>query len=366
MGTIRFLLAISVVISHSVPLFGNVLWGGMIAVEMFFIISGFYMAMILNEKYNSADKVMVFYKNRLLKLFPIYWTVLFVTVLFFIATYVLFEKGGVLENIYNHIGDLGFFGVYVVLSNVFLLGEDLLMFLGFNDDSIVFTKSFSDTDVPFHKFIIIPQSWTLSLEIMFYAMAPFIARKSLILLIVLFVGSVIVKISLWSAGYVEDPWSYRFILSELSFFFVGMIIYRVYRIGLYDKTLGNKYLFVVVILLILLSGLFYSELKELLVYNSTDVMKYCLYIFFIVFLPLLFESTKSNKIDRYVGELSYPIYMVHILVVYFIGQIPLNGSLSFYAIIGSIFLSILLNKFIQEKVEKVRIYNLKEKRLNEK
>ena len=64
MGTIRLLLAISVVIAHSNPFFGQRLWEGEIAVELFFIISGFYMALILNEKYNTTEKTVIFYQNR--------------------------------------------------------------------------------------------------------------------------------------------------------------------------------------------------------------------------------------------------------------------------------------------------------------
>ncbi|MGK0249204.1 MAG: peptidoglycan/LPS O-acetylase OafA/YrhL [Oleispira sp.] len=360
MGVIRFLLAISVVIAHSDPLFGNTLWGGVIAVELFFIISGFYMAMILNEKYNTTDKIMVFYKNRILKLFPIYWTILCVTILLSISSYILFEKGGVLKHIHNNMDDLGPFLIYIALTNIFLIGEDLLMFLGYDGNAIVFTKSFVDTSLPFHQFIIVPQSWTLSLEIIFYIIAPFITRKSIGLLLTLLTFSVILKISLWFSGYVEDPWNYRFIFSEFSFFFMGMLMYRVYRLNLYDGILENKYLFFIGFLLILLSGLFYFELKELLIFNDVDILKYIIYMYFILFLPILFDSTKNNKIDRYIGELSYPIYIVHILVIYFVNKMPISGSLSFFVIIGSVIISILLNKFIQEKIEKIRIYNFKE------
>lgn len=47
------------------------LWGGKIAVELFYIISGFYIALILDNKYK--DSIRLFYTNRLLKIFPTYW-----------------------------------------------------------------------------------------------------------------------------------------------------------------------------------------------------------------------------------------------------------------------------------------------------
>ncbi len=54
MGLLRIILAISVLISNSTPNFGLKFIGGVMAVETFFIISGFYMSLILNEKYSSC------------------------------------------------------------------------------------------------------------------------------------------------------------------------------------------------------------------------------------------------------------------------------------------------------------------------
>jgi peptidoglycan/LPS O-acetylase OafA/YrhL len=86
-----------------------------------------------------------------------------------------------------------------------------------------------------------------------------------------------------------------------------------------------------------------------------------IYFLFILFLPLLFVQTKDNKVDRYIGELSYPVYIVHIFVIMFVSKIANDTNLSLLAIIGSILFSIVLNKFIQERVEKIRMKNLKEK-----
>lgn len=54
MGLIRILLAISVIASHSDALFGFNFVGGGLAVQAFFMISGFYMALILSGKYNAS------------------------------------------------------------------------------------------------------------------------------------------------------------------------------------------------------------------------------------------------------------------------------------------------------------------------
>ena len=81
MGLIRTLLAISVVLAHSSPIFGIKLVGGQVAVQAFYMISGFYMTLVLNEKYVGANKAYkLFITNRLLRLWPVYWTVLVVSI----------------------------------------------------------------------------------------------------------------------------------------------------------------------------------------------------------------------------------------------------------------------------------------------
>ena len=56
MGILRTILALAVVVYHSYKLFGLRMCGGQVAVESFYMISGFYMALILNEKYKTKDK----------------------------------------------------------------------------------------------------------------------------------------------------------------------------------------------------------------------------------------------------------------------------------------------------------------------
>ena len=133
MGLLRFLLALTVVLGHSSSIFGFELVGGALAVQAFYIISGFYMTLILNEKYvgiNGSYKL--FMSNRLLRLFPIYWTVLLLTILFsvFISIY---TNGNDLGSFtyyaeYWHVMGFGSF-VYFVFTNLFLFLQDTVMFL---------------------------------------------------------------------------------------------------------------------------------------------------------------------------------------------------------------------------------------------
>jgi peptidoglycan/LPS O-acetylase OafA/YrhL len=94
MGLIRLLLAISVVLVHS-PIINE--WhsipivGGELAVESFFMISGFYMAMVLTENYYSDDRPTsraygAFLLSRILRIYPTYLIVLLSAILFLLFT----------------------------------------------------------------------------------------------------------------------------------------------------------------------------------------------------------------------------------------------------------------------------------------
>ena len=76
-----------------------------------------------------------------------------------------------------------------------------------------------------------------------------------------------------------------------------------------------------------------------------------MYIYFLIFflsLPFVFLLSKNWKKDRYIGELSYPIYISHWLVLMSINylKIPIFVDFGFMTIILTIPLSFLLNKFI--------------------
>src|SRR5260370_9516411 len=80
-------------VEQSRAILGYFLVGGNISVNSFFIISGFYMAFILNEKYvgkNSSYRL--FITNRFLRIYPIYWIILFFTILISWPSFVSYER----------------------------------------------------------------------------------------------------------------------------------------------------------------------------------------------------------------------------------------------------------------------------------
>ncbi len=66
-------MAVSVVLWHSQPIFGYFGLPGDVAVHLFFMISGFYMTLIINGKYNHPNGIKAFYVGRWFRLFPLFY-----------------------------------------------------------------------------------------------------------------------------------------------------------------------------------------------------------------------------------------------------------------------------------------------------
>lgn len=80
LGIFRYLLAIMVVFAH---LWSEWLWWqGPYAVFCFYVVSGYLMSLILNETYVGERAWLRYLENRALRIFPVYWLVLALTLAF--------------------------------------------------------------------------------------------------------------------------------------------------------------------------------------------------------------------------------------------------------------------------------------------
>ncbi len=352
MGFLRFVLAIVVVIAHSQAL-GNIRFvGGVLAVQSFYMISGFYMALILNEKYiGISNRYYIFLSNRLLKLFPIYWVVLLLTILYSIYSLQngLQSEDTILYYLsYFNLIDFKTF-VFLVFTNIFLFFQDIVMFLGLdNNGEIALTSNFWKTEPKLYKFLFIPQAWTIGIELMFYTLAPFLASKRrLPLVMVILILSLSTRFYLIFNGLNHDPWTYRFFPAELFFFMLGIICYHFYNKIRYMKfDLWILYVLLSAFILnILLYEQYYIPFKKQLFFTSLFIS-----------IPFIFKLTINSKIDRTIGDLSYPIYISHILIISLVKDFNLNIQL---VIVLVIIFSYFLNRAVSNKVESLRSSRLR-------
>jgi peptidoglycan/LPS O-acetylase OafA/YrhL len=160
MGLMRFLLACGVILVHMhgyVPINGNM------GVQCFYIISGFYMSLILNEKYTGKGGNRRFYRYRALKIYPIYWLALFLSVAWNIIVYKM-GYPGVLTHYANH-WPLPFITMaFFVVTNIFLVGLDSIFFLGLNKNGQLYpTADFNHTEPHVYSFAFNGIAWTIGI-----------------------------------------------------------------------------------------------------------------------------------------------------------------------------------------------------------
>lgn len=355
MGLLRFILASAVVISHSTPILGIQLVEGSIAVQLFYIISGFYMALVLNEKYiNSNNSYRLFITNRIMKLLPMYWVMCLIVLSSSLALGI-FSSGntfGKLDVYIEHYDVMSLSTLtFLVLTNLFIFLQDVIIFLGLdvNSGALFFTDDFKNTSPILARFLLIPQGWTLGVELFFYILAPFIVRRAIWVIISIASISLLLRLYFYNLGFDYDPWTYRFFFFEILFFLLGVISYHLYkkiRNIPFSKRLGYWSLWFVVLYIF-----FYQ-------YLNTIGFHIFLYVIFLILIPFIFNFSKGIKIDRFLGDLSYPIYISHIFFIHVLKTIfPATSDYDnrgFIVLLVVVVFSVVLHELVGKKVEKMR------------
>jgi peptidoglycan/LPS O-acetylase OafA/YrhL len=304
MGTLRTLLALCVIAVHTGLGVGV---GGRLAVQAFFIISGFLISYVLttNPSYAQPKK---FYKNRLLRLLPSFWLVSITTLI--LAC--IFPHLSPFSNFWDIQTHAPAFAVTIInFSNIFLIGGELPTFLAVTGGQLHLSANFLISDLPLYQGLLVPPAWSLSLEIIFYALAPLLARK-LWLQFLVFSGGQALRLLLIFVGIGQsDPWNYRLIFAELGTFVLGMFAQR-YLGPLTEKyihfrrELVERFSLVAISIVVIGYGLIpVSGAVKTLLFLAVLLLS----------LPYLFTLQQRSRLDNIIGSLSYPTYIWHWLIV---------------------------------------------------
>lgn len=320
MGILRIYLALCVIAAHTPSVFPWAMHSGREAVQIFFIISGFYMQLIAN-KYGS---ILEFYASRFIRIFIPYWTILFAILLSSAGAAIVLGQFIELSPYKDAFENNGVAGVVISsITNLILFGQDMVMFLS-NDvnQSLSFTTNFQDSKTPLYYYLLIPQAWSVGVELTFYLLVPMFSKLRTKTVLVLILASLAARIYCYEViGLTNDPWTYRFFPFELFCFLLGMIACRVYQQipKNRDKVRSkNKvpiaYFFQI---LGLLTAFFFATAGTKLIGQKIGYEYAILasYLIWATTVPFLFHLTQRNGIDRYIGELSYPVYLTHYFIV---------------------------------------------------
>jgi peptidoglycan/LPS O-acetylase OafA/YrhL len=296
MGAIRLFLALAVLQSH---VYGHFLRPAQIyvnnslvlgvnggyAVAFFFIISGFLISFVLEDKYDRPGGTAAFYRARALRIYPLWWC------LYLIVPFI--TEGGLWEFIKTH-------HAYDLLTGFFIYGSDWL--LSFK------TYPASYTNPMPHG---LELGWTLASEMTFYLIAPFVLR-SRVWPLVIFAGSVLLRMRLNIAfppdsdANLWNNWCYYFFPSTVFFFMLGHLTRQVYKNAQLSSTAGWVGLGLAALVCLIQDAHYYFD----------NVDFYVAILIFAAVLPAVFEASKNNRICNFLGDLTYPLYLSHgVLIV---------------------------------------------------
>lgn len=366
MGLFRLALACSVLMEHSKGhgFFGLGFLTGRLAVQSFFIISGFYMALVLNEKYLGPGRYWTFLQQRFLRLYPSYIIIIaLILAVDGISSWVTGAPFGCYKPWFEYGGKLSTAArVLFVENNLNLLGQDWITLLQI-DKATGAVSYFNTPGQPFlsaHFFFVNRPSWTLGVELAFYLFAPFLVCRSIKVQAAFIAASLILRgfVAYYLDGtplltYIEGEgtnWTYIFFPSNLCFFLAGSIGYQFYkRRQEWLVAFGKSQWWI-----FLLFGAFVAT------YDRLPASRYLWFILipFVCFMvPMLFAATRKHHLDRLVGELSFPFYLLHLHVLLYMEILFAKRAQWIYApscVAVTLLLAWLFYRFVETRTEHYR------------
>ncbi len=341
MGLLRVALALAVFLSHlPTATFGFI--GGGIAVQGFFIVSGFYMSLVLSGKYANTR---LFYSNRALRIFPTYGVMM---ALGAIALFGLGASATASPDMFPTLWHHGVAAFVLLIENLALLGQELLFWFKLPPTGhfvLDLTNAGPTPDAPVAwQFLLVPQAWSLSMELMFYALAPWLARRSTRTLLGIGVASVALRLAGHWLPVDYWLWQGRFFPTALFLFIAGMLSQRALplaaRLPLAAGWIANATVLAVVI------ALPFAHLEG-------EINRWILYATIAVAAPLAFNAFGRFSFDRWIGDLSYPIYLTHLMVIGLVLTYePEHGA--WVALAGTLGLSFILLILVDHPVDRWR------------
>lgn len=326
LDVVRGIAAVAVLIAHtseiffpeSVAFWNNYLNLGQVGVVSFFLVSGFVIPFSL-EKSNS---LYAFFLSRIFRIYPLYLFVIaigFLLLMFGIRPgYTIFQQN-----------------LWVNISSHFLFAQEYL---------------------PEHKFGIVNLvngSWTLFLEAFWYCLFAFLFliksnKKTEFLL--LLVNGAFLFLSITS--FLSDT---RLPLGRIGMLFncmMGLLAYRFFTEQTTDKVFKKWFIVSLINLGIGIWVAFGWYKNELFSLTCVLISWSVAYVLFFVFFFLRNKKVTNNKLVKYLGTISYSVYLLHPTWILLVREARFSPALSILSVTG---LTIISARFVYAYVEKTGI-----------
>ena len=321
---IQGLRAIAVLAVLSFHIDKNILPGGFIGVDIFFVISGFLVSgIIFRQKEKNIFSFKNFYISRFKRIVPAYYVlVLFVLII------------GSLILLPSDIAGLKYSIKWVVLflSNIYLATLDDYFGMASSENPLLHT-------------------WTLAIEMQFYFIIPlliyFIKRKILIPL--LFISTILLLVySEYKILHFGKSSSYFSLLDRSPEFLIGVLL-NIFDLNKINKIIKNI-LSIIGLIFIICSMIFINEHSH---FPGFLTLFPCLGAAFLIISNGSFiNNCISNKVMTYIGELSYSIYLWHWPILAFLRYYICSYSFSFTLTIIALFIIFILSLISCKYIER--------------
>lgn len=293
-GTYRYCLALLVVFGHFHPAYsGRLNWTGIYAVFCFFVLSGYLMTRVLHDSYGfSRHGLSRYLTNRALRIYPPYWVALAAG----LVVLALFPDGARAVSKFARLpDDLG-----NLVRNIAIFG--------------LHSREYPR---------VISPAWSLHVELVFYVLMGLGLARHRTTIFVWFLGSLTATVLLL---FFSERFGSRYgtVIAGSLPFSLGAIVFlfskRFPRLSLP----GVLALALVFLFHTLGAGWIWKDVRLHGFYASTAIAG-------LVVLALSRFSPSSvprvfARIDRFLGDLSYPIFLVHFPVAYALADWLYGGA----------------------------------------
>ncbi|EMN2537568.1 acyltransferase family protein [Acinetobacter baumannii] len=308
--------------------------GGFIGVDIFFVISGFLITMIIRKEIeNKSFTILNFYRKRIIRIAPAYFLVLMIvsSISFFILT-----PSELISYIKSALSSALFVSNFYFWKNV--------------------GGYFSDNT---HETFLL-HFWSLSVEEQFYLLWPIfliilmsIIKNRKIFLFTFFILLIfLIAVSEFMAINYSSM-AYYFPFSRAFELFVGASLVFIKNNNI--KTQKSNIFYFFSILTLFFCAFFYSENTK---FPGLFALLPCLATALIIYLNnsnSIFYKFLSCSLMRFFGKISYPMYLWHwpIIVVFNILLIEINFKIGLFIFTSTVVLSYLTFKFVEKPIQQI-------------